>query len=75
MRFIHNKERVQRGCTYCTDAVIVSRKKGDYRNRKCPYDECPYHELDGFETYGDYLKSTGSTSLTVLFKELGLGQL
>ena len=57
MRELHNDEIRQRGCIYCTDMV---KKKVMGLNRKhCPYAECPYHELDEFKTYNEYIKSKG----------------
>lgn len=47
MRKLGKKEKKKRGCLYCLD-----RKSG-----KCKHDECPYRELDEYESYNDYLKS------------------
>lgn len=49
MRTVSTKERIKRGCNYCTDQL---------RGRKCKHDQCPYKELDNFKTYEDYYKST-----------------
>lgn len=75
MRKIHNDERRQRGCAFCADALVVQRRGGKRNERMCPHDECPYRELDEFETYGDYLKAKGPVSLSKLMNELGLGPL
>lgn len=45
-RALTYKEKEQRGCAYCTDRVGLS----------CKHPECPYHELDNFRRYDDYLK-------------------
>ena len=72
MRFIHNEEKAQRGCFYCLDAVtvMVERNCGNVKRRMCPHDECPYHELDGFKTYADYMKSTDSCGFAKLMDAL-----
>lgn len=57
MRVLHKKEIVQRGCAYCLDAVMKVSYLG-YRARHCPFSECPYRELDEYDTYKDYLKNT-----------------
>lgn len=53
LRKIHNGEALKRGCRYCADSV-----KKDGKIRRCIHEECPYHELDEFKTYHDYLKHT-----------------
>lgn len=55
MRIIHNKERVQRGCIYCEEVMPPEKDGRNPRQRKCPHEECPYHQLDGMKTYGEYL--------------------
>jgi len=66
MREIDREEKVKRGCEYCKDITKKKKKKfygkaatphlviGEY----CPYDECPYKELNNHDTYGEYLKNT-----------------
>lgn len=56
MRQLHRKEITQRGCAYCLESVM--KKYGGHALRHCPHDECPYHELDKYETYKEYLKQT-----------------
>lgn len=51
MRTVGIVEKKKRGCIYCLDYKTVKGQK------KCKHDECPYHELDGFECYTDYMKS------------------
>lgn len=55
MRKIHNEDNVKRGCRYCADSI-----KPEGKIRVCPHEECPYHELDNYKTYHDYLKETSS---------------
>lgn len=54
MRAVEKEEKEKRGCLYCRDYKSKQGKRG------CKHDECPYRELDEFETYEDYFKSQGS---------------
>lgn len=56
-RIIKTDERVQRGCVYCIDAVNTS-KSSACSVRVCPHEECPYHDLDSFGTYDEFMKHT-----------------
>lgn len=51
----------KRGCVYCTDFNYGREEPQGALYRKkigiCPHDECPYHELDGYASYADYLKA------------------
>ena len=53
-------EMKKRGCHYCADF-----------KRVCPHRECPYHELDGFNTYTDYLKYGEKNGLVKFLEQLG----
>lgn len=55
------KQMKKRGCAYCTDFV----------NMACPHEECPYHELDGFKTYDEYLKKGKKNGLVKMLEDLG----
>lgn len=69
MKTIHNADAKKRGCRWCADSI----KPEGRHIRKCPYDECPYHELDGYKTYHDYLKETSTLEDVADFlKGLGL---
>lgn len=59
-RHKETKEVKKRGCWYCTDF-----------KRKCPHAECPYHELDGFKTYEEYLKKGKKNGLVKMLEDLG----
>lgn len=53
--FLKENECRKRGCLFCADG-----KKTNKYNAvliECPYDTCPYHELDDFDSYEDYLDS------------------
>lgn len=65
MRRLDKKEVGLRGCPYCTDCV--QRHTSGIPRRFCPYDECPYHELDQYKSYRHYLRST-TNILNVLIK-------
>jgi hypothetical protein len=66
MRRLTKKEIKQRGCVYCTRVVVRQFNHTNWRH--CPYGECPFHELDKYETYRDYLKHEGlKIRLTKLF--------
>ena len=54
MRILSTQEKIQRGCAYC--AYIQMEEVNEVVKKVCPYDECPYHELDEFDTYSEYLK-------------------
>lgn len=57
MRYIVDCNPQKRGCGICADVIkIDSPTKNGYKTKACPYDECPYHELDQFEKYTDYDK-------------------
>lgn len=59
-RIVTQAERDQRGCQYCEES----------RNGwMCPYEVCPYTEMDGFTKYQDYLKSTGGESVRKLLRK------
>lgn len=71
MRELTSREMNKRGCVWCTDR----RKHKPEIEAKCYIkninvcihaDGCPYHELDPFETYDDYLKNSKSDGLDEL---------
>lgn len=55
MRVVTKKEIKKRGCYYCLD--YVKKKRG----KVCIHHECPYHELDKYRKYKDYLKNEAPT--------------
>jgi hypothetical protein len=60
----------QRGCGYCAD-VIPYEDKGTWRTKsKCPYDECPYHELNSVKSYEEYIKEVSDVSIPRLINRL-----
>lgn len=59
-RLLNTKERNQRGCDFCEDC---------HKKHWCPYEVCPYTEMDGFTKYQDYLKACGGDSVCQLLKK------
>lgn len=62
MRELTRDETVKRGCKYCIDMRRGKGSKDDgskylVRIYLCPHNRCPYHELDKYDTYDEYLKS------------------
>ena len=66
----NKKETKKRGCWYCANMVVEQQEGARFATRYCPYDECPYHELDDYESYEQYFKAHGKTSITKLLKAL-----
>ncbi len=66
MRIISKAEKKKRGCVECYDLVQYI---GRNCRVACPYDECPYHELDKYDTYSAYLKANGALSVDKLLKK------
>ena len=54
------KEQRKRGCHYCADF-----------NHTCPHKVCPYHELDGYKTYDEYMKKSKKNCFVKLLESLG----
>ena len=59
-------KRKQRGCGYCLDHIPWYDRSTTGNKSKCPYDECPYHELDNTETYDEYADSISPISIAAL---------
>ena len=59
MRKLSKDEVEKRGCEYCMDYKFKTLG----HQQSCKFDACPYHELDDYDTYDDYLKS--KTELSV----------
>lgn len=66
MRELERIEVKKRGCKCCEDVVYkwTMKRYGTCTTTHrvkapcCPYDECPYKELDKYDTYGEYLDNT-----------------
>lgn len=59
-RLTKNKEMKKRGCHNCADF-----------NHKCPHEVCPYHELDEYKTYDEYMKKSKKNCFVKLLESLG----
>lgn len=64
MRVVSKEEKKKRGCKYCLDNKHV---KGV--GNMCKHNECPYHELDEFETYEDFYKTNAGILEELLGEE------
>lgn len=76
MRILTQREKNKRGCMECADRIItISREDGRKRCMACIHNQCPYHELDPYDTYSQYLKATKGSSyadwLERMFKRTG----
>lgn len=57
MRVVPLREKTKRGCAYCKDMELKRiPSKGGVRT-SCPHDECPYHCLDKYDTYEEFMAS------------------
>lgn len=54
-RIIDRAEMHKRGCVYCP-YYTDGRGKNHIHVHWCSFGECPYHELDEYKNYSDYLK-------------------
>ena len=55
MKWLSVKEKNKRGCVYCLHVKRLEHNDGTL-GTACPYNECPYHGLDDYKTYTEYLK-------------------
>lgn len=76
MRPLTPREINKRGCICCLDYRKQKRKKEDAKRTKmCIHSSCPYHELDPYETYDDFLKEhSGDDLKQVLLDTLNLAK-
>lgn len=71
MKLLDKKEMKQRGCIHCTEMKRKKYKSCVENFNFCKYSQCPFHELDGYKDYRDYLDSEES-KIPNLEKLLGL---
>lgn len=71
MRRVAKREISKRGCTYCSDFQKM-RMEPEHTKRVwvCIHDECPYHELDPYDNYSQYLKSENPQRLKDLLVKM-----
>ena len=60
MRFLTNDEVAKRGCLDCQDLRGY---------RRCPHRECPYTDLDGYESFEEFCASFPDPDMQDLFKD------
>ena len=77
MRYIADCNPNKRGCDYCANVekckFWVERERKFVTRKVCPYDECPYTELDHFKTYAEYdkyAKRHGNRNLETWLKKI-----
>ena len=61
MRMVPYFEKKQRGCMYCNH--MEAKEFGKEIRTACPFDECPYHDLDKYKTYDEFMASDDSLIL------------
>lgn len=61
LRRVMECEKKQRGCLYCYD-MKLGRYNGESRTC-CPFNVCPYHVLDKYKSYEDFMASEDSKIL------------
>lgn len=67
MRTMPFYEKKKRGCLYCTDAIVTKSEQERICKVECPHDECPYHVLDKYKSYKEFLASKDSKILVGQF--------
>lgn len=76
MRSIVDCNQNKRGCYLCADVVKMKfMRNGKYvvTAKCCPYDKCPYHELDNVKSYSEYdrkVKKEGKNHLEAWLKKV-----
>lgn len=56
MRVLVKKEIAKRGCPYCTEHKM--QEANGRRIHFCKHDSCPFHELDKYQGYRQYLSES-----------------
>lgn len=59
MFIIDAKTKWKRGCVDCADHKVINGRMA------CPYEECPYHELDNVDCYSEYLHKKGVDKINI----------
>ena len=63
-RILTLEEKQKRGCTYCLEP-----EGGEYATR-CPHKVCPYHVLDKYEYYEDFLVSEDAHAIGAVIAKI-----
>ena len=61
MRVLPLREKKKRGCRYCHEMKMINDHSNIRTN--CPHDKCPYHVLDKYDTYEEFMASEDSKIL------------
>ena len=61
MRVVPVYEKKKRGCECCKDMIHI--REGKCFRIGCSHSVCPYHVLDGYKTYDEFLASEDSKIL------------
>lgn len=72
VRVVTSAEKRKRGCVYCVDNVREENSRGINVGRYCPFEKCPYSELDKYKTYEQYIRSTDLSGFAKALEALGL---
>ena len=67
-RIVPYKCVIKRGCDYCADMVMI-KKNGGENTHGCIHMKCPYHELDNYKTYDEYLSKTKINYFLIVRRE------
>ena len=67
MRTMPFYEKKKRGCLYCNDAIMTRSENGSAYKVECPHEECPYHVLDKYASFKEFLASKDSKILVGQF--------
>lgn len=69
MRFVTDCNPNKRGCYLCADVAKIKFVRGGkyvVTAKACPYDVCPYHELDDAKCYSEYDRQVKKTGRNLL---------
>lgn len=71
MRDLSSREIDKRGCWYCLDFVKkIKTPQGNKAVKMCIHPSCPYHELDKYDHYSDYLKTKDTEGLNMILQKI-----
>lgn len=72
MRDLSSREIDKRGCWYCLDfrKVVETPNGGKKKAKACIHRSCPYHVLDKYDHYSDYLKTKDTEGLNMILQKI-----
>jgi len=71
MRKLNNDDKRKRGCEFCQNVIPGHYEGNVYKSRRCPFEECPYHELDGSQSYEQFMLNTDSMGIVRALEAIG----